>query len=45
VGQLDLPIVQALTLLTAALILVTNLVIDLLYYALDPRLRRAGAAA
>lgn len=45
VGTLDLPIVQALALLTALLVLVTNLVIDLLYYALDPRLRRAGAAA
>lgn len=45
VGQLDLPIVQALALLTALLVLVTNLVVDLLYYALDPRLRRAAAAA
>ena len=45
VGQLDLPIVQALALLTAILVLVTNLVVDLLYHALDPRLRRAGAAA
>lgn len=45
VGTLDLPVVQALALLTAILVLVTNLVIDLLYYALDPRLRRAGAAA
>lgn len=45
VGRLDLPVVQALALLTAILVLVTNLVIDLLYHALDPRLRRAGAAA
>lgn len=45
VGTLDLPVVQALALLTAILVLLTNLVIDLLYYALDPRLRRAGAAA
>ena len=45
VGTLDLPVVQALALLTAILVLITNLVIDLLYYALDPRLRRAGAAA
>ncbi|MFM8896187.1 MAG: ABC transporter permease [Actinomycetales bacterium] len=45
VGTLDLPVVQALTLLTAILVLITNLVVDLLYFALDPRLRRAGAAA
>lgn len=45
VGTLDLPVVQALALLTAILVLITNLIIDLLYYALDPRLRRAGAAA
>lgn len=45
VGNLDLPVVQALALLTAIAVLVTNLVVDLLYYLLDPRLRRARAAA
>lgn len=45
VAQLDLPVVQALTLFTAFLILVTNLVVDLLYFAFDPRLRRTAAAA
>jgi peptide/nickel transport system permease protein len=42
VGQLDLPVVQALALFTAVLVLTTNLVVDLLYTAVDPRLRRAA---
>lgn len=37
----DLPTVQALALLTAALVLVTNLVVDVSYFLLNPRLRRA----
>jgi peptide/nickel transport system permease protein len=45
VGQLDLPVVQGLAMFTAGLVLVTNLVVDLLYFALDPRLRRAAVAA
>jgi peptide/nickel transport system permease protein len=45
VAQLDLPVVQALTLFTALLVLTTNLVVDLLYFALDPRLRRAAVTA
>lgn len=44
VATLDLPVVQGLAMFTALLVLVTNLVVDLLYYALDPRLRRAAAA-
>jgi peptide/nickel transport system permease protein len=38
----DLPVVQALALLTAALVLLTNLVVDVSYFLLNPRLRRAG---
>lgn len=45
VGQLDLPVVQGLAMFTALLVLGTNLAVDLLYFALDPRLRRAAAAA
>ena len=45
VSQLDLPVVQGLAMFTALLVLTTNLVVDLLYYALDPRLRRAAVAA
>ena len=45
VTQLDLPLVQGLAMLTALLVLVTNLVVDLLYFALDPRLRRARAVS
>ena len=45
VAQLDLPVVQALTMFTALLVLTTNLVVDLLYFAFDPRLRRAAVAA
>ncbi len=44
VTQLDLPLVQALTMFTALLVLVTNFVVDLLYFVVDPRLRRAAAA-
>jgi peptide/nickel transport system permease protein len=41
----DLPTVQALALLTAALVLVTNLVVDVSYFLLNPRLRRAKDAS
>lgn len=44
VGQLDLPVVQGLAMFTAFLVLATNLGVDLLYYVLDPRLRRAAVA-
>ena len=45
VAQLDLPVVQTLTMFTALLVLATNLVVDLMYFAFDPRLRRAVVAA
>jgi peptide/nickel transport system permease protein len=39
VGQKDLPIVQATALFSAAALIVSNLVVDLLYSVLDPRVR------
>ncbi len=45
VAQLDLPVVQGLAMFTALLVLLTNLVVDLLYFALDPRLRRAAVVS
>jgi peptide/nickel transport system permease protein len=45
VAQLDLPVVQTLTMFTALLVLATNLVVDLMYFVFDPRLRRAAVAA
>jgi peptide/nickel transport system permease protein len=41
----DVPVVQALTLLMAAAIAVTALLVDLAYLALDPRLRHEMAAS
>jgi peptide/nickel transport system permease protein len=38
----DLPVVQALSLLTAALVLIVNLIVDVSYFLLNPRLRNAG---
>ena len=38
----DIPVVQAVTLLTATVIALTALAVDLLYYAIDPRIRRRG---
>jgi peptide/nickel transport system permease protein len=38
----DLPVVQGFVLLTGTVVLVINLLIDLLYVALDPRVRLAG---
>jgi peptide/nickel transport system permease protein len=43
-GQ-DLPIVVGITLLLAAVYVVVNLLVDLLYTIVDPRLRSAGAEA
>src|SRR5829696_1562313 len=37
--QSDLPVITGLTLLTATLIIVANLVVDLLYAVIDPRVR------
>jgi peptide/nickel transport system permease protein len=42
-GQ-DIPLVQGLVLLAAAVFVLTNLVVDLLYPVVDPRIRVAGAA-
>lgn len=42
-GQ-DIPLVQGLVLLAATVFVVTNLVVDLLYPVLDPRIRVIGAA-
>ncbi|MDR1634187.1 MAG: ABC transporter permease [Bifidobacteriaceae bacterium] len=39
----DLPVIQAVVLLAAAAFVTINLVVDLLYPVLDPRLRRTGA--
>ncbi|HQZ34803.1 MAG TPA: ABC transporter permease [Ilumatobacteraceae bacterium] len=41
----DLPVVQAITLLTAAVIALTALAVDLFYFAADPRVRKRAAAA
>lgn len=38
----DIPVVQAITLLTALVIALTALGVDLLYYAVDPRIRKRG---
>jgi peptide/nickel transport system permease protein len=47
VGVADIPVMSAYLLLVAVLFVVINLVVDLLYYAVDPRLRadRAVGAA
>ena len=39
ITQSDLPIITGLTMLTASLIIVANLVVDLLYAVIDPRVR------
>ena len=39
ITQSDLPVITGLTLLTASLIIVANLVVDLLYAVIDPRVR------
>ena len=44
VNELDVPVVQAITLLTAFVILFFNLIVDVAYFALDPRLRRGVGA-
>lgn len=40
----DIPVVQAITLLTAAVIALTALAVDLFYFAADPRVRKRAAA-
>jgi peptide/nickel transport system permease protein len=41
----DLPMLQGIALIAAALILVANLLVDLLYLAIDPRIRIGRGAA
>jgi peptide/nickel transport system permease protein len=41
----DVPVMGAYLCLIALLFVIINLVVDLLYYAVDPRLRLDGAAA
>jgi peptide/nickel transport system permease protein len=43
VGAADIPVMAAYLMLIAALFVVINLIVDLLYYAVDPRLRISGA--
>ena len=45
VANADIPIMAAYLMLVAALFVVINLIVDLLYYAVDPRLRSGLAAA
>lgn len=40
----DIPVVQAITLAVAAVIALTALAVDLLYFAVDPRIRKRAAA-
>lgn len=43
IAERDYPMIQAVVLLAAALFILVNLVVDLLYGLIDPRLRAAGA--
>lgn len=43
IGNRDLPLVQAIVMLLVAAVITINLVVDLLYGVIDPRLRRAVA--
>ncbi len=45
VGAADIPVMAAYLLLIALVFVTINLVVDLLYYAVDPRLRVGGGAA
>jgi peptide/nickel transport system permease protein len=45
VGAADIPVMAAYLLLIAAVFVTINLIVDLLYYAVDPRLRVDRAAA
>jgi len=45
VAQQDLPVLQAIVLLSALVFLVVNLVVDLVYPALDPRIRSSRTVA
>jgi peptide/nickel transport system permease protein len=39
INQQDLPIVMGIVILTAAFVVVANLIVDILYAVLDPRVR------
>ncbi|GII95412.1 ABC transporter permease [Sinosporangium siamense] len=45
VQQLDIPVVQALALLTGATVIIVNLLVDLAYIVIDPRVRHPRSAA
>lgn len=45
VAQKDIPVVQALVLLGGAVVVVVNLLIDLAYLAVDPRVRHGAVAS
>jgi peptide/nickel transport system permease protein len=45
VSQKDIPLVQGVALLAAAVVLFTNLLTDIVYLVLDPRIRRQGRVA
>jgi peptide/nickel transport system permease protein len=45
VGAADIPVMAAYLLLIAAVFVSINLIVDLLYYAVDPRLRVDRGAA
>jgi peptide/nickel transport system permease protein len=45
VGAADIPVMAAYLLLIALVFVIINLVVDLLYYAVDPRLRVSAGAA
>ncbi|MEU4573521.1 ABC transporter permease [Nonomuraea sp. ATR24] len=44
VGQKDIPVVQALVLLGGVIVVVVNLLIDLAYLVVDPRVRQGAAS-
>lgn len=44
VANQDLPVIQAVVIIAAGLFVIVNLVVDLLYPVLDPRLRRGWSA-
>jgi peptide/nickel transport system permease protein len=45
VASQDLPVIQAVVIIAAALFVAVNLIVDLLYPVLDPRLRRRWSTA
>lgn len=45
INDKDMPVVQGVTMLVAALVVVVNLIIDLAYLAVDPRIRLTGSPA